>query len=78
MEHMAQLGVESRPTWKPMHLQSALSAFDVVGGAASERIFERGLCIPSGSRLTDDQVERVVHALVGTRRGLRRPVTLSD
>lgn len=78
MEHLARRGVESRPTWKPMHLQPALSGFDVVGGAASERIFERGLCIPSGSRLSDSQVERVIHTLLGTRRTARRPVALGE
>jgi len=52
--------IEARPTWKPMHLQPAFAGAPACGGKASERIFERGLCLPSGSVLTDSDLERVV------------------
>jgi dTDP-4-amino-4,6-dideoxygalactose transaminase len=61
--------VESRPTWKPMHLQPAYRDAPCRGGAVGERIFERGLCLPSGSALSDADVERVagiVAELAGT------------
>ncbi|MGZ4760593.1 MAG: DegT/DnrJ/EryC1/StrS family aminotransferase [Acidimicrobiales bacterium] len=52
--------VESRPAWKPLHCQPVFADRPAVGGTVAERIFERGLCLPSGSSLTDDQVDRIV------------------
>jgi dTDP-4-amino-4,6-dideoxygalactose transaminase len=54
--------IESRPTWKPLHLQTVYSGVPVIGGAVSATIFERGLCLPSGSGLTDEDLERVAVA----------------
>ena len=45
--------IEARPVWKPMHLQPAFSGAAVFGGAVSEGLFKNGLCLPSGSNLTD-------------------------
>lgn len=45
--------IESRPLWKPMHLQPVFSMFDYYGGNVSEQLFENGLCLPSGSNLTE-------------------------
>jgi len=55
--------IEARPSWKPMHLQPLFAGEPVVGGAVAERIFETGLCLPSGSSLTDDDQARVVAAV---------------
>jgi len=52
--------VESRPTWKPMHLQPVFSGCRVRGGVVSEHIFQHGLCLPSGSNLSDQDRCRVV------------------
>lgn len=52
--------IEARPTWKPMHLQPVFADCERVGGQVSERIFERGLCLPSGSNLSDVDLDRVV------------------
>ena len=52
--------IESRPTWKPLHLQPAFSAAPAVGGAVCATIFERGLCLPSGSGLTHSEQARVI------------------
>jgi dTDP-4-amino-4,6-dideoxygalactose transaminase len=52
--------IEARPLWKPMHLQPVFSGFECVGGAVSEQLFERGLCLPSGSSLTEADLARVV------------------
>ena len=67
-EHLRQrleaCDIESRPTWKPMHLQPAFAGCPVIGGAVSERAFELGLCLPSGSAMTDDDVDRVAATLL--------------
>jgi pyridoxal phosphate-dependent aminotransferase EpsN len=55
--------IEARPLWKPMHLQPAYTGFEVLGGGVSESLFERGLCLPSGSSLTRGELERVVDAV---------------
>ena len=55
--------IESRPLWKPMHLQPVFAACPIVGGAIAEDLFARGLCLPSGSSLTDDEQARVVEHL---------------
>ncbi len=59
--------VESRPLWKPMHLQPVFAEAPVYGGGVSARLFERGLCLPSGSALNDDDQRRVVETLLATR-----------
>ena len=51
--------IESRPVWKPMHLQPVFKDCRVRGGSVSERIFRDGLCLPSGTVLTDLELERV-------------------
>jgi dTDP-4-amino-4,6-dideoxygalactose transaminase len=57
--------VEARPLWKPMHLQPVFAGCETVGGAVAEGLFERGLCLPSGSSLTDADRERVVERVRG-------------
>lgn len=57
--------VEARPVWKPMHLQPVYADAEVVGGAVATDLFERGLCLPSGSSMTDEDVARVVRGVRG-------------
>lgn len=60
--------IESRPLWKPMHLQPVFEAAPYYGGNISEKLFDNGLCLPSGSNLSDDDRERItkiVHAYFG-------------
>lgn len=57
--HLAAHEIESRPLWKPMHLQPLFREARCVGGAVSEALFEVGLCLPSGSALTQQQRDRV-------------------
>jgi len=52
--------IEARPLWKPMHLQPVFIGCRVRGGAVSASLFERGLCLPSGSQMTYNDLERVV------------------
>ena len=51
--------IESRPIWKPMHLQPVFQGCRVRGGAVSERLFSTGLCLPSGTAMTSSDLERV-------------------
>jgi dTDP-4-amino-4,6-dideoxygalactose transaminase len=51
--------IEARPVWKPMHLQPVFKDCTVRGRLVSEQIFERGLCLPSGSAMSREQVEHV-------------------
>lgn len=51
--------IEARPAWKPLHLQPAYAAYPVVGGKVAEDLFATGLCLPSGSSLTDEDLARV-------------------
>jgi len=62
---LADHDIESRPLWKPMHLQPVFEGSPAVVDGTSQRLFEHGLCLPSGSALSDGDVERVA-ALVAT------------
>ncbi len=55
--------IECRPLWKPMHLQPIFEGYPFYGGNVSEQLFENGLCLPSGSNLTEDDKKRVANAL---------------
>jgi len=59
--------IEARPLWKPMHLQQLYAKSPVFGGGVSSALFDRGLCLPSGTGLTDDQQELVVETLLASR-----------
>ena len=52
--------IESRPLWKPMHLQPVFASCEHVGGAVAENLFRDGLCLPSGSSLTEAELARIV------------------
>ena len=52
--------IEARPLWKPLHLQPVFAPNVAFGGDVAARLFERGLCLPSGSSLTDEDQDRVV------------------
>lgn len=55
--------IEARPLWKPMHLQPVFEQYETINGAISERLFRDGLCLPSGSALTEDELTRVCDAV---------------
>ena len=56
---LEQENIESRPLWKPMHLQPVFSGAMVFQNNTSEKLFERGLCLPSGSSLTPGDRQRI-------------------
>jgi pyridoxal phosphate-dependent aminotransferase EpsN len=60
---LAEKNIEARPLWKPMHLQPVFRDHRVIGGAVAEDLFARGLCLPSGSGLTQADRERVISAI---------------
>jgi dTDP-4-amino-4,6-dideoxygalactose transaminase len=59
MEALEKENIESRPIWKPMHLQPFFEKFDFVGTSLSEQLFENGICLPSDTKMTDADLERV-------------------
>lgn len=61
--HLAGENIETRPLWKPMHLQPVFSQAPFYGDGTSEKLFETGLCLPSGPSLTDEDIHRVVEAI---------------
>jgi dTDP-4-amino-4,6-dideoxygalactose transaminase len=63
IEHLGRQNIEARPAWKPMHLQPVFRDCVMRGGAVSADLFRRGLCLPSGSALTDHDRQRVVDAV---------------
>jgi pyridoxal phosphate-dependent aminotransferase EpsN len=60
---LAAADIEARPLWKPMHLQPVFRGARSVGGRIAEELFERGVCLPSGSNLTELERARVVDAI---------------
>jgi dTDP-4-amino-4,6-dideoxygalactose transaminase len=59
---LAAQNIEARPMWKPMHQQPVFAGCRIVGGQVADDIFRRGLCLPSGSSLSDNDLRRVVGA----------------
>jgi len=57
--------IESRPLWKPMHLQPVFKEAPYYGDGTSDKLFEQGLCLPSGSNLTDGDKERIKESILG-------------
>jgi dTDP-4-amino-4,6-dideoxygalactose transaminase len=55
--------IESRPVWKPMHLQPVFRGCRVRGGTVASRLFENGLCLPSGTAMTSDEQALVIDAI---------------
>lgn len=58
-----EANIESRPVWKPMHLQPLYGTAERYGGCVAEDLFERGICLPSSSSLSDDEQGRVIQAV---------------
>ena len=62
-ETLVKDNIEARPLWKPMHLQPVFKDAPYFGGTISEKLFNKGLCLPSGSNLTLNEKERIKNAL---------------
>jgi dTDP-4-amino-4,6-dideoxygalactose transaminase len=57
---LAEENIEARPVWKPMHLQPFFAEYDFIGTGVGEKLFENGICLPSDTKMTDDDLQRVV------------------
>jgi dTDP-4-amino-4,6-dideoxygalactose transaminase len=60
---MDEVNIECRPLWKPMHMQPIFEKYPFYGNGTSERLFDQGLCLPSGSNLTSVEFERIFAVL---------------
>ena len=69
---LAAADIEARPLWKPMHLQPVFASCEIIGGAVSEDLFTRGLCLPSGSNLARSDLDEIVSIVTKTCRGSAR------
>jgi pyridoxal phosphate-dependent aminotransferase EpsN len=65
--------IEARPTWKPLHLQPVFAGCRCRDGAVARELFERGLCLPSGSAMTDADVDRVAGVVRAVHEGSGMP-----
>jgi dTDP-4-amino-4,6-dideoxygalactose transaminase len=63
--------IESRPLWKPMHLQPVFRDCEVVGGAVAKNLFRTGLCLPSGTAMSKEDLERVAAMIRATEKKRR-------
>ncbi len=61
---MQKENIDARPLWKPMHLQPVFSSCPAYLNGVSERLFSNGLCLPSGSNMSDDDRKRVVDVII--------------
>ncbi len=59
MEALEKENIESRPVWKPMHIQPFFKEYDFIGTGVSEKLFETGVCLPSDTKMTDEDLVRV-------------------
>ena len=64
LDRLAKADIEARPVWKPMHLQPVFAGCPVYGGAVSEDLFARGICLPSGTGLAEDDLTRIADVLL--------------
>ncbi len=63
IEALEKENIESRPLWKPMHLQPFFAGYDYIGENVSGNLFEKGLCLPSDTKMTDEDLSRVCRTI---------------
>jgi dTDP-4-amino-4,6-dideoxygalactose transaminase len=63
IEALESENIESRPIWKPMHMQPYYKNYDFIGKGVSEQIFENGVCLPSDTKMTDEDMDRIVNTI---------------
>lgn len=61
---LAAKQIETRPVWKPLHVQPIFADCEYIGGQVAESLFQRGLCLPSGSNLEATDLARVVNEII--------------
>lgn len=65
MEALEKDNIESRPIWKPMHMQPFFKQYDYIGSDVAEDIFENGICLPSDTKMSNVDLNRVVDIIKG-------------
>jgi dTDP-4-amino-4,6-dideoxygalactose transaminase len=60
---LAEAQIEARPVWKPLHMQPIFQDCECFGGEVAADLFDRGLCLPSGSNLSDEDLDRVIQTI---------------
>ena len=65
---LEQENIESRPIWKPMHLQPVFADYECLGGDIAQELFEKGLCLPSGTAMTEEDLSRVINVIIDCRK----------
>ena len=65
MVKLEKENIETRPIWKPMHLQPFFAKYDYIGGDVSENLFENGVCLPSDTKMTDEDISRICEIIKG-------------
>lgn len=65
MNELELYNVESRPVWKPMHLQPYFEEYDYIGQNVAETLFKKGICLPSETKMTDEDLMYVVNVIRG-------------
>lgn len=63
MDELEKENIESRPVWKPMHLQPVFSQYEYFGDKIAETLFDKGICLPSDTKMTDDDLLRVTNTI---------------
>lgn len=65
IDKLNEANIESRPVWKPMHLQPIFEGYDFIGTGVSTELFENGICLPSDSKMTEEDLEYVIEVVRG-------------
>lgn len=65
MKTLEKENIESRPVWKPMHLQPYFEKYDFIGKGVSENLFKNGICLPSDTKMTHEELSRVTNIIKG-------------
>lgn len=65
MDALEKENIESRPIWKPMHMQPFFEKYDYIGESVSEKLFESGVCLPSDTKMTETDLERICKIIKG-------------
>lgn len=65
MDALDKENIESRPIWKPMHMQPFFKEYDYIGNEVSNDLFKRGLCLPSDTKMTDEDLKRICDVIKG-------------
>ncbi|MCU9599714.1 DegT/DnrJ/EryC1/StrS family aminotransferase [Pallidibacillus thermolactis] len=63
IEALEKENIESRPVWKPMHMQPVFEKYDFIGTDVAQKLFENGVCLPSDTKMTDEDLERVCNVI---------------